>query len=106
MKTGKIIIVSGPSGVGKGTIIEKLRKPVIEWILKVVCFNAAVLIIYFVFAKAFGVSFEDFGPLGKYGAIITLAVGNAVFVVYDIAVARMAMFYTYVIRPKIKGLLK
>ena len=26
MKTGKIIIVSGPSGVGKGTIIEKLRK--------------------------------------------------------------------------------
>ena len=84
---------------------EKCRRT-FEWILKVVCFNAAVLIIYFVFAKAFGVSFEDFGPLGKYGAIITLAVGNAVFVVYDIAVARMAMFYTYVIRPKIKGLLK
>ena len=87
-------------------IIEKLRKPVIEWTLKMVCFNAAVLVIYFVFAKAFGISFEDFGPLGKYGALITLAIGNAVFVVYDIAVARMAMFYSYVIRPKIKGLLK
>lgn len=86
--------------------IEGLKKPFIEWFLKILAFNLAVVIIYFFFASAFGISFEDFGVLGKYGAAITLVIGNAVFVVYDIAVARMAMFYTYVIRPKFKGLLK
>ncbi len=87
-------------------VIERLRKPVIEWILKVISFNAAVIIIYCLFASAFGISFDDFGVLGKYGAVITLGMGNVVFVVYDIAVARMAMFYNFVIRPKIKKFLK
>lgn len=87
-------------------LIEGIRKPVIEWILKIISFNVAVIIIYFVFAGVFGISFDDFGALGKYGAVITLGVGNIVFVVYDIAVARMAMFYNFVIRPKIKKFLK
>ena len=87
-------------------IIEKIRKPITEWILKIVSFNIAVIIVYFIFSKMFTVSFDDFGALGKYGALITLAVGNIVFVVYDIAVARMAMFYNYMVRPKIKKYLK
>ncbi len=87
-------------------VIEKLRKPVIEWVLKMISFNIAVVIIYFIFSKMFTVSFDDFGVLGKYGALITLGVGNIVFVVYDIAVARMAMFYNYMVRPKIKKFLK
>lgn len=87
-------------------VIEKLRKPVIEWVLKMISFNIAVVIIYFIFSKMFTVSFDDFGALGKYGALITLGVGNIVFVVYDIAVARMAMFYNYMVRPKIKKFLK
>ena len=37
----------------------------------------------------FTVSFDDFGALGKYGALITLGVGNIVFVVYDITVSKM-----------------
>lgn len=87
-------------------VIEKLRKPLIEWVLKMISFNIAVVIIYFIFSKMFTVSFDDFGALGKYGALITLGVGNIVFVVYDIAVARMAMFYNYMVRPKIKKFLK
>ncbi len=87
-------------------LIERIRKPVIEWVLKMISFNVAVIIIYACFASLFGISFEDFGALGKYGAIITLGIGNIVFVVYDIAVARMAMFYNFVIRPKFKRFLK
>ena len=87
-------------------VIEKLRKPVIEWVLKIIAFNIAVIIIYFIFSKMFTVSFDDFGVLGKYGVFITLGVGNIVFVVYDIAVARMAMFYNFMVRPKIRKFLK
>ena len=29
-------------------VIEKLRKPVVEWVLKIVSFNIAVIIIYFI----------------------------------------------------------
>lgn len=87
-------------------LIEGIRKPVIEWILKIVSFNIAVVLVYFIFSAMFDISFDDFGVLGKYGALITLGLGNIVFVVYDIAVARMAMFYNFVIRPKIKKFLK
>ena len=74
-------------------IIEKLNKPVIEWILKLLVFNAAVISVYLIFAGIFGISLDDFKTLGKYGAYVFLAVGNAVFVLYDIAVSRTAMFY-------------
>ena len=87
-------------------LIERLRKPVLEWVLKFITFNIAVMIIYCFFASLFDISFEDFGALGKYGVYITLGVGNIVFAVYDIAVARMAMFYNFVVRPKIKKFLK
>ena len=87
-------------------LIDGMRKPAIEWILKLIIFNAAVVTIYFLFAKAFGVSFEDFGDLGKYGAFILLGLGNIVFVLYDIAVSRMAMMYMSLVHPKIKKYLK
>ena len=84
-------------------LVEKLRNPIIEWIIKAVIFNASVLLVYFVFAGAMGVSVEEFGEFGKYGALILLAVGNVVFVLYDIAVSRMAIFYFAIIKPKFKG---
>lgn len=87
-------------------LIEKWRKPAAEWIVKIILFNLAVLLVYSIFAKPMGIDFDDFGPLGKYGALIALGVGNVAFVLYDIAVSRMAMFYMIVVRPKIKRILK
>ena len=86
--------------------VEKLRKPVIEWILKLLVFNVAVLAVYFIFAGVFGISTEDFGELGKYGAYIFLGLGNAVFVFYDIGLSRIAMAYMAVVHPKVKRLFK
>lgn len=87
-------------------LLEKFRKPVAEWAVKILLFNSAVLLVYFVFAGAFGVSVEDFGEWGKYGAIGLLGLGNIVFVLYDIAVSRMAMVYMAVLHPKLKKLFK
>ena len=87
-------------------LLERMRKPVIEWIIKVLSFNAAVLLVYAIFAKPMGIDMSDFGTLGKNGAFVLLGLGNIVFVIYDIAVSRMAMMYVKIIRPKFKNFLK
>jgi len=87
-------------------LIEKMHKPIIEWPIKVIIFNASVLSVYLIFSSFFDFSMSEFGELGKYGAYILLALGNVVFVVYDIAVSRMSMFYMIVVHPKIKKILK
>ena len=81
---------------------EKIRKPVIEWPVKIAVFNLAVLLTYMFFAKLFDISLEEFNEFGKYSAVLFLLAGNIVFVLYDIAVSRMAMFYLVVIKPKFK----
>ena len=83
-------------------LTEKMRKPILEWVIKFAVFNCAVLAVYLLFSKVFMIEMEDFGPLGRYGAYILLAFGNIVFVLYDIAVSRMAMFYLSIIKPKLR----
>ncbi len=87
-------------------LIEKWKNSVFEWVVKIAVFNLSVLLIYLFFAKPMGIDFDDFGTLGRYGAFITLGVGNVAFVLYDIAVSRMAVVYMMVVRPKIKRILK
>lgn len=87
-------------------IIDKIGKPVIEWVIKIVAFNAAVLILYTAFSGLLNISVRDFGVLGEYGIIILLVVANIVFVLYDIAVSRIAMAYMYVLHQRVKKLLK
>ncbi len=87
-------------------LIERINKPIPEWTLKILSFNVAVLCVYTLFAGMFGIDMSDFGVLGKYGAFILLGLGNIVFVMYDIALCRMAQFYIVMVRPKLKGILK
>ena len=87
-------------------IIEKLRKPIIEWIIKEVVFNAIIIAVYSLFSGFLGMESGDFGILGQYGAIILLVGANVVFVLYDICLSRMAVYYLYRIHPKIQRAFK
>lgn len=87
-------------------LVEKIRNPIVEWIIKLACFIISVLLVYYLFAGMFGISLEDIDVLGKYGIIILLIFGAAVFVFYDIAVSRMAMMYLRVLHTKIKKIFK
>ena len=69
-------------------------------------FNVVVIFVYSVIAKLFGVDFSNDFSLGKYTAYIVLAVGNVVFVIYDITVAKMSTFYFYIIKPKLRKFFK
>ena len=87
------------------SVIEKINKPVIEWLLKLTVFNAAAVVSYFILSFVFDISFDDFGKLGQYGAYIFLAAANIVFVIYDIGVSRVAGLYMYRLHSKIRKLL-
>lgn len=88
------------------SVIERLKKVTAEWIIKLVFFNIAISAVYFLLAGLFSVAIEDFGILGEYGAYIFLGMANIVFVLYDICISRMAMFYLYKLHPKIQKILK
>ncbi len=88
------------------SLIEKLEKTVIEWIIKFLVFNFCVILLYSVFAEVLMLSFEDIGKFAEYGALVLLLLGNIVFVVYDIAVSRLAGTYLNRLHPKIEKLLK
>lgn len=85
---------------------EKINKPFIEWPIKMLFFNIVVILVYKFIASLFGVQVTDDISFGKYTVYIVLAVGNIVFVVYDITVSKMAAFYFYSIQPKIKKFFK
>ncbi len=87
-------------------LLERIRKPIIEWIIKIFIFNTAVLSVYFVFAGLVNIKIEDMGELGKWGAVVLLLAGNVVFPLYDIAVSRMASLYMIMIRPKLNKIFK
>ena len=87
-------------------LIEKIKKPFTEWVLKIAVFNTSVLIVYFVFAGMFGISLDGFDDFGKYSAAVTLAVGNAAFVLYDIAISKMAVVYISLVQPKLRKIFK
>lgn len=75
--------------------LEKIKIRPLEYVVKFAIFNAAVLLVYNVFAVLFGVDMSDMGDFGRYTSVILLVLGNAVFFVYDILIDRLAGTYMY-----------
>lgn len=88
------------------SLIEKINKQAVEWLIKLVCFNAAAIAFYYVSTALFSISFDDFGEWGKYGALLFLALCNVVFVLYDIGISRIASYYMFTLHDKIKRIIK
>ena len=87
-------------------VFEKLKSRVAEYLLKFAVFNAATVFSYLVVANLIGVNMSDMGDFGKYTSVVLLATANIVFVVYDIAVTRMAHFYMIRIHSQISKIFK
>lgn len=88
------------------SLIERINKQAVEWVLKFICFNIAAVAFYYVSSMLFAVSFDDFGDFGKYGALVFLAVCNVVFVIYDIGISRVASYYIITLHDKVKKIIK
>lgn len=83
--------------------LEKIRRRLLEYVVKFVVFNVAMIANYMVIIYLFGIQdvLEEVGPIGKYSVFLLLALGNVVFFVYDVALSKIIMAYRYVLRKKI-----
>lgn len=72
-------------------VIESIRKPVLEWVLKMVCFNVAILIGVFLTILIFGkeILLAEYSEFGKLGIGLFILACNGVFVVYDFALTKV-----------------
>ncbi len=84
-------------------LYEKPQSHFAEWILKLLSFNISVIIIYLILKVLTGLSFNDFADIGRYGAYIFLLLCNGAFVVFDIALSRLAVFYLNRFHDRISG---
>ena len=87
-------------------VFEKPRSRVLEYLLKLVLVNTSILVIYLLSTLVFGLSFDDMGELGKYGGAILVVAANITFLLYDMCIGKMALFYIIRIHPSVKKMLK
>ena len=87
-------------------IVEKISNHIIEWILKLAIFTGSITLAYFLMKYLLNIDVDNFGPLGKYGVVIFLVLSSVAFVLYDVAISRISMFYFIRIRPHLSGIKK
>ncbi len=82
--------------------LETLKSRVVEWILKLLVFNAAIILSYLAFILVFNAQavLEEFGEFGKWGLVAFWAAGNAVFVLFDVLLTRLIGMYVHILKPR------
>lgn len=83
-------------------LLERVRRRWLEWILKLLVFNAAFIAAYLVVIYLFGLTqvLEELQPFGKWGIPLFLLAGNAVFVLFDVLLTRLIGLYYARIKPR------
>ena len=74
-------------------VLESRCNRVLEYIIKFVVFNIAIVVAYRFVATLIGVDMSDMNEFGKYTAYILLVAANIVFPFYDIALTRLYGVY-------------
>ena len=82
-------------------VIEKMRKPLFEWIIKYIVFNLALLLGVGLTLLIFGkellmLEYKGFGEVGIAGLVLGC---NAIFAFFDIALTRLITFIIIRILP-------
>ena len=90
------------------SLLEQYLPKWLSWLCKFAAFNAAAVGIYYLTTKVFGLPWDEFGEtFEKYAKVFMLAVGNAVFFVYDLMVlTTFTMLYQRRWQKKMKHLMR
>ena len=80
-------------------LIERLRSRILQWALKIGLFNITVCGAYWLLVSVLSMlPKDDFVRFGAYVWAIFILIGNAVFLIYDIALTRIISLYLHVLR--------
>ncbi len=87
-------------------ILEEKCRGVLLWVFKLLLFNVSVVAAYLVILYVFQIPFEEMEEYGRFAVWGLLALGNVVFVVYDIALSRLVTVYMLKWRKAFRKLLR
>lgn len=85
--------------------IEKLRNRIMQYIIKFLVFNAAVVSVLFITVKLLGMPLDVCG-YGALGVSTFMILANITFYLYDIVLVRVAGVYMQKIHNSVKKMLK
>ena len=88
------------------SLIERMRKPVLEWVIKLGLFNATVLLIYWILLSFLGLNAADFTIGGKAAYGLLLLLGNGVFILYDVGLTQVISRYVVTLSPRLRRLFR
>lgn len=76
-------------------VLEKKMKFIPKWIVKLVIFNIAITVSFFLIINVFGVYnlFDEFGFLGEHMKLILYIFADGVFILYDITLGLLENAY-------------
>lgn len=74
-------------------IVERRWRRWTQWICKLLIFNAAAVLYYFIATRGLGVPEESFWTFGILLPAVLLAAGNLVFLLYDYVVSGLVRVY-------------
>jgi len=80
--------------------VEK-RSAWIRWIIKLAVFNAAMVAVFWLMLKVGGIESDALELFGVNLPLVFLLIGNAVFVIYDLALANINFMYMKFLHPQI-----
>lgn len=83
------------------SIAENLKKPALQWSVKLAVFNCALTVIFVFMRELLMLRFFDKLPEAYLGVAIYIAF-NIIFIIYDIGLSKLIGFYMYRIHNKIR----
>lgn len=94
------------------SVFESKLPKVLEYILKFLVFNISVIIAYAALVKVFGMPFnelmgiEEGSSWGNFAVPVLLALGNLVFITFDVCLTRVVTVYLKVWQKKFHKMFK
>ena len=74
-------------------LIERIRSKVIQYVIKILLFNACMVGVFFIGTMLLGIPKESYNLFGTYLPLVFLGLGNIVFIFYDFCITRLVTIY-------------